>query len=186
MNNQFKIFLDMDQVIGDFVTAVCKVHGRENPYLQKENLGIWHMEDIWRITAQEFWQPMNEAGWEFWAHMPVLPDAHELVELLVSKVGVENVCILSSPSNDPQCIPGKRFWMIKNFPALQKNLLFGSAKRFLAGPNRVLIDDREENVLSFIQHGGAGILIPRPCNRHYTLSNDPLQYVRYCLEQLGL
>lgn len=160
----------MDGVLTDFVTACCAAHGKESPYSDPKNLGIFEMEKLWNISVGEFWAPLDKLGRPFWEEMGKMPDADEIVRILEDEFGRSNICILTSPSYDPGCIPGKRAWIKNHYPQFRNQMIFGTAKRFLAGEGRVLVDDRDENVESFVDYGGHGIVIPRLWNSCHALA----------------
>ena len=155
-------FLDMDGVLANFVAGVCEVHNRPDPYLLPDYKGIFELYEIWEMSPADFWKPLSKEG--FWTNLAKMPDADQIVEVVCRKFGAENVCILTSPSLDSRSVPEKRIWCRRHYPQLASNILFGSAKHFLAGPGRVLIDDRDENICEFCEFGGSGILVPRPWN----------------------
>lgn len=156
-------FLDMDGVIADFVGAICKAHGRPSPYTEASAMGVFEIERLWGMTAREFWQPCNDdAG--FWYGLELMPDAEAIVTHVSRSFGPENVAILTSPSLDRDCVPGKRAWIKKYFPQFAGSMIFTGAKRFLAHEDAMLIDDRDKNVEDFIAAGGEAVLIPRPWN----------------------
>ena len=95
-----------------------------------------------------------------------MPDADEILRMAVDAVGWDQICVLTSPSKYPHCVPGKRAWISKHYPKLTRQILFGSCKHFIAGPNKLLIDDKDSNVKEFHGAGGASILVPRPWNSH--------------------
>ncbi len=167
--NRTKVFLDMDGVLTNFVDACCEAHGKKSPYSDPKSFGIFNMEKLWNITVSEFWAPLDKLGRPFWENMGKMPDADEIVKTLEEEFGRSNICILTSPSYDPGCIPGKREWIKKHYPQFRNQILYGTAKRFLAGDNRVLVDDRDENVNSFVEHGGKAVLIPRLWNCNHAL-----------------
>lgn len=156
-----KVFLDMDGVIADFVGAIHKAHGREYCYADPEARGQFEIEPIWGVTPQEFW---SKDSYELWAEMNVTPEAVDIVSILESAFGSENIAILTSPSMGPGSVPGKREWMRRHFPQFEKRMIFTNAKEFLAGPNRLLVDDRDKNIVDFYGAGGECILIPRHWN----------------------
>lgn len=166
-----KCFLDMDGVIADFVTGACIAHGRPSPYTEPESLGIFDMEKLWSVTPAEFWFPINAGGFAFWSGLAKTPEADGIVSLVSEAFGVENVAILTSPSMDAGCVPGKRAWIAKYFPQFSNRILFGSAKEFLAGPDKFLVDDRDKNILDFEKHGGIGVTVPRPWNALHSASD---------------
>lgn len=162
--------IDMDGVIADFVGAISLAHNRPNPYLKPEAQGIWDMELLWGISAAEFYRPSDCR--EFWVSMPKTPEADQIVELALASFGLANTAILTAPSSFEGCIPGKRAWIERYYPTLKSQMIFGSAKEFLAGPNRWLLDDRDKNVDAFQKAGGHGVLVPRPWNRGHLESGN--------------
>lgn len=151
----------MDGVIADFVGAIHKAHGRPYCYDDPAVRGRFDIDPIWGISAKEFW---STDTFEFWDTVEPHAEATQIVSLLEETFGSENVCILTSPSNGPGCVPGKRSWIRRHFPQFQKRIIFTSAKEFLAGDQRLLIDDRDSNIKDFRDHGGEAILIPRHWN----------------------
>ena len=157
-----KVFLDMDGVIADFLSGVSKAHNRPLPYDRPEAMGVWDTEVLWGITAKEFWAPVDNLS--FWKGLDKTKEADALVDLLSFHYGEKNICILTAPSKSPWCVPGKRWWIEKHFPQFKDRMIFASAKEFLAGPNKILVDDRTQNLKHFEAAGGTGILVPRLWN----------------------
>jgi 5'(3')-deoxyribonucleotidase len=174
--------LDMDGVVADFVGGVCAAHNRPSPYDDPSSYGVFDMDKLWGMTSREFWKPCD--GESFWDDLQKTPDADDIVSSVVNNFGLENIAILTAPSMSPYCVPGKRRWMKRHYPFLAKNMIFTSAKKFLAGPDRVLIDDRNENIESFRAAGGHGILLPRLWNRLYRMWDFSLDHVEVNLRDL--
>lgn len=174
-------FLDMDGVIVDFVGGVCKAHNRKSPYLEQSSYGVWDMEKLWGISVDEFWQPTEYPG--FWRQLEPTTDAEQIVKLVTNAFGLGNIAVLTAPSDSIWCVNEKREWMKSHFPALAKNMIFTSAKRFLAGEDRVLVDDRDKNIDQFSQAGGQTILVPRLWNRKYEFNT--LDTISLCLSHWG-
>lgn len=157
-----QVLLDLDGVLVDFVKGVCKLHGKENPYIDDANHGHFDMDKIWGMTPKEFWGP---CGYSFWANLEFHSEAEELLGILADTPGWNSVCILTSPCDTDGCVDGKRDWVKKNLPDFRKRLLIGSAKEFQTnGTNRLLIDDRNENIEKFERNGGWAWTFPRPWN----------------------
>lgn len=173
-----KCFLDMDGVIADFVGAVHEAHGRPYCYADHSVRGRFDIEPIWGISVDEFWKTDTL---EFWDSIKPTPEAFEIVSMLEKSFGVDNIAILTSPSNGPGCVPGKRSWMRRHFPQFYKQMIFTSAKKFLSGPSRILIDDRDKNIESFHEEGGETILIPRHWNSHHEDSDHVVEWVHEAL-----
>lgn len=155
-----RVFIDMDGVLFDFVTATSRAHNRPSPYLAARNYGHWDMAKLWNITPEAFWAPLNYEG--FWSNMEPLPYARTLVETCLKYT--DNICVLSSPSESKYCVPEKRASIKKYFPEFGKNILFGASKQFIAGPNKILVDDYDVNVDKWRGAGGTATLWPQPWN----------------------
>lgn len=175
-------FIDMDGVIADFVAGICLAHGRTSPYAGGANLGVFDMEKIWGITPEEFWRPANSR--EFWEDLPKTPEADSIIALASARFAPEDIAILTSPSMDPGSIPGKRAWIERHYPQLKSSMILTSAKQFLAGEGRVLIDDRTENIDSFNAFGGEGVMVPRAWNRMHGLAGSVVEEVAAALDAL--
>jgi 5'(3')-deoxyribonucleotidase len=178
-----KLFLDMDGVLADFVDGACKAHDRPSPYIDQLAYGKFEMEKLWAINANEFWSKID-ADPDFWINLKKTPEADILVERSIEWFGRESIAILSAPSMDPKCVPGKRRWMQKHYPRLAKNMIFTSAKEFLASNKNVLVDDKSSNVQHFIEAGGIGIQMPRLWNAQWHRSNHALGDVLQALAEI--
>ena len=180
MNLTKTCFLDMDGVLADFVGGVCKAHDRKTPYEDPKSFGIFDMEKLWGIDAEAFWGPLEYEG--FWYWLDKTPEADEIVELVCGQFGSRNIAILTSPSEYAHCIPEKKEWMKKHYPELAKQMFFGSAKRFMGGPGKVLVDDRDFNIKEFENAVGQGITVCRPWN--WLHGYDPILHLKDCLHEL--
>lgn len=159
--------LDVDGVLADFVAGACEVHNAEYPYTHPQNMGIYEMEGLIGLTSIEFMAPMSK---DFWAGLKPTQDAHEIVKMVESKFGPENVALLTKPVPTPGCLEGKELWIRHHFPQFLNRFLIGSARKsFCAHENSVLIDDHEKNVKEFADAGGRGFLMPAPWNWKYNL-----------------
>lgn len=172
-----KILIDMDGVIADFVGAAHEVHDRGGTFTDPANRGIFEIETIWGISQKEFWKPIDKTE-GFWENLQKTPEADHIVELAESLVGAKNVAILTAPHSSPACIPGKYTWLNKHYPQFRKRIIFGTAKEFLAGPERLLFDDRDKNIEAFNAAGGHGILVPRLWNAGHSVHRDCLEFVK--------
>ncbi len=150
------VLLDMDGVLCEFNDAAYRVHGKEPP--DDPQWGIW---DDLGITEAEFWRPM---GYEFWAGLDWTAEGRWLIAGLENLVDHKNIALLTSPCETPGCYDGKREWVRKNLPDY-RNFIPTSAKHFIAGAGKILVDDRNENVDNFARLGGQGVLVPRTWNR---------------------
>ncbi len=180
---KWKVFCDMDGVLADFQIASFEANGLPDPYTTPESMGCFDIEALWGITPKEFWEPIDRLGVSFWANLKKMPEADELIELLDRRVGLDNVALLTAPHTSPACIPGKYKWIEKNYPIFSKRIIFGSAKEFLAGPNRVLVDDRDKNLQDFHNAGGTSIVVPRLWNKAWREAGNVIETIKSQLDE---
>lgn len=182
-----KLFLDMDGVLADFVGSISKAHNKPSPYTDPStigiSLGLFDIEKIWGITIKQLFEPSN--NYDFWHKMDKTPEADELVKAAFKAVGSDNVAILTAPSISEWCVPGKRAWVRRHYPELVNKIIYGSAKEFLSGPDKILIDDRDKNIDAFNQAGGRGILIPRLWNKDHELADKALSITLERLDEIS-
>ena len=132
-------------------------HYPHNPDTQPEQTD-YRLSTTFGKSRAELWAPL---GYEFWANLKPLPWAHELIEILAERVGMENICLLTAPTEFDGCIDGKRCYIRKHFPQFEHRTLFGLPKQFCSAPTRALIDDYEGNIKNY---SGPSFLFPAPYN----------------------
>lgn len=130
----------MDGVLTDFNDAYFKLTGVD--------LTGKHLND------EKFWNPINNAGYDFWVNMKWMPDGKELWDV----IGKHNPTILSAPSRSNDSRVGKFDWLKRELPGVPLILRSAKRKREFAAPNHILIDDREDNIQGWKDDGGEGIL----------------------------
>lgn len=186
MKNNYTIFCDQDGVLAQFIEGASLAHNRPLPYgpSYPNSYGIWDTEKLWNISANEFWAPLE--GPTFWEELTEYPEALDLINLCERVVGRDQLAILTSPSLSPYCVTGKRKWVKARWPWLEKNMIFTSAKRFLARGTSILIDDRDKNLEDWQEAGGLAIQYPRPWNSGWKLDRDGegFRYIQKRLETL--
>lgn len=170
------VLCDVDEVLAGFVGGARAAHGWSRERLEEAwHPGTWSILEPMSLTEAAFWAPINEAGERFWADLPVLLWAHDLLDHLT--LYTPNWYLVTSPSQSPDSYSGKMVW-IQNLLGKDFNrVVITRYKHLLANPHTVLIDDREESVKKFAQHGGHGITFPARNNRLYSQDHDPLPYV---------
>ena len=144
MNNLPRIYLDMDGVLFDFVKNIEKTTG----------LTI----DQWtKLGRKERWDPII-ANKKFWSDGPWLNEGKKLFNF-VKKYQPHILSAYVEHAHDPNCIPGKRKWAMRNtgIPSNKINLVMRSQKKNYASPGSILIDDYEKNTKEFTARGGTGI-----------------------------
>lgn len=169
------IFLDMDGVCADFVKAACAAHGKDD-----SEVDCWNFFEKWGITEDEFWEPVNAGGREFWANLEPYPWFDELVSMV--KDADKNFYVLTKPSRQASCLAGKLDWIHKHFGDKCRNYIFAPNKSPLAAPKRLLIDDSDDNVKGFRKHGGVAYLFPQPWNASRHSASDDFSWLRETLD----
>jgi hypothetical protein len=113
-------------------------------------------------TVEQFWENVPRIAW---SHTPRAREFDFLLDNALDLVGRENICLLTSPTKDPESLAGKLEWIHLNLPSwMHRQYLVGPRKHFCARPDSLLIDDSDDNVKKFREHGGNAILVPRPWN----------------------
>lgn len=140
---QYKIFCDMDGVLTDF--------DKRFEYFG----GLTPDEYQARFSKSQFWKLIDDkVGFEFWAKMPWMPDGKQLW----SYIEKYKPMLLSAPSQKPSSRYGKRVWVNDNLPGVKLILAKRENKQDYSKPNRILIDDRADNIEEWKSKGGIGIL----------------------------
>jgi 5'(3')-deoxyribonucleotidase len=166
------IFIDLDGVIVDFTTPALRKHGvtirDESGYPADCEWDILQACNKLRgrerrfnsnpLTAAEFWDAFD---YDFWYGLPLYPGASTFVKNL-EQWG--DIYFATTPALSSDCVAGKYDWVKKHFPEYRSKLVICTHKEVLAGPNTILIDDRDKNCEAFEKAGGIAIPVPRPWN----------------------
>ena len=162
---QYKIFCDMDGVLTDF--------DKRFEYFG----GLTPDEYQAKFSKSQFWKLIDDkVGFEFWAKMPWMPDGKQLW----SYIEKYKPMLLSAPSQKPSSRYGKRVWvkdnlpLTKDAPKVKLILAKREKKQDYSKTNRILIDDRADNIEEWKSKGGIGIL--------HTSAADTIEK----LKQIGL
>lgn len=130
----------MDGVLVDFNEGYYKLTG--------------HKLDGVHRTDERFWDPINEAGYDFWINLNWMPDGKELWSY-IEKYTPE---LLSAPSRQNNSRVAKHDWVNRELPGVHLILRSAKHKKDFASPKSILIDDRVDNIADWVGAGGIGIL----------------------------
>jgi len=110
-----------------------------------------------KLDRKKRWDPVI-ANKTFWSNGPWLSEGKKLFNF-VKKYNPHILSAYVEHAFDPNCIPGKTKWAMKNtgIPRSRINLVMRSQKKTYASPGSILIDDYEKNTKEFTQRGGIGI-----------------------------
>jgi hypothetical protein len=178
-----EIEIDMDGILTDFNRGMCRAHNKPYPFDDPANAGNFNLDEIWGISAEEFWEV---AEFDFWANLPRTDEADRIIRWAEEKVGKDNVAILTSPSKNIYCEAGKKYWLQIHYPEYfhQRKYTFARHKWKLAQPHRLLIDDYDRNYNQFTAAGGKCFLFPRPWNTRYKEAHEGMLLLESYLEKL--
>ena len=164
-----KIFCDVDEVLADFVGAVCRLHGVDSDPVHRyraktswdTGVPIGKQKYGREITQEEFWNPIHhhqkgEKRW--WADIPPLPWCGILYRAL-KKMDAEMI-LVTSPSRSYASHLGKYLWVQRWLGHDPGRVFITPHKHLLSAPGRLLIDDRPKNCQDWASEGGQGYLFP--------------------------
>lgn len=135
------IFLDCDGVLANFnqhVSDLCGDHPRNMP------------DDM-------LWDKISVID-DFWLTVPVMPDAHELVEYL-SSMNRDLIVLTGCPkTNFQQVSEHKKQWIQNHFENIDVITCLSKNKpMYMRDNNDILIDDFSRNCNKWIKAGGIAI-----------------------------
>ena len=154
---QYKIYCDMDGVLVDFEKGYEELTGR--------NIRGKHIRG-----DADFWQPISDAGEDFWVNLEWMSDGKELW----SYIKPYSPKLLSAPSREKSSRTGKEKWVAEHLPGVPLLLKPADQKQLYASSKSILIDDRKDNIERWIEAGGIGI--------HHTSASNTVSK----LKELGL
>lgn len=168
-----RILLDVDGVVLDFNSAAK----RASFISDHEEPTFWNWFEGYGISEKEFWDNVKLCGADFYGEMvEKYPWTDELVSL------VRSYGELTFVTNGPTFVDGKIQRLSSDYPDAHIILMNRSDKHLLAASDRVLIDDKRENICEFVDTGGRGILFPQPWNGNGKYFRDRMAYVRHRLQ----
>lgn len=178
------IFLDLDEVLADWLTPTLRLLGRDPEQAVVEWAELsprpWDVFEALGMSANKAWSAIDNAGAEHWANLPLHPWS---LQLYSHCSAIAPTYLLTSPSLSPSCAAGKVEWIQRHFGKGFRDFLIGPAKVACARPGAVLIDDSPINCRKFIGAGGGAILFPGLGNDLHTQRKAPLIHVHAALAE---
>ena len=181
-----EIYLDLDGVCVDFISAAVRAHGF-NPEetldeWSKNHAGEFHPYVVLDIEMDAFWEKLHSLGEEFWVNLKPYPWFENLYHSL-TRMG--EVIFCTSTTRSPTCVSGKLKWLQEQFGTDFNRYIFTAHKDRLAHPNAYLIDDFDANIERFSSRGGNGILFPQIWNSQHYCEQNPIEFIEKRLFELG-
>jgi len=156
-----EVYVDMDGVIADFFTEYAKLAGIESG----------NYRDIPPAKTDPTLNKM--VGTDFFARLPKIPSADQLIAMVVKLYGHYHICSSPLRGDFENSEKWKRVWIEKHLKPQPKDIIITPNKAKYAkqadGTPNILIDDRGSNISAWEQAGGIGI--------KYQADEDSLQKV---------
>ena len=140
----FKIFVDMDGVIVDFIRGWKEIGISDKSFHEYEDI----------VGKSKIYEQLREKGGvSWWADLKWLPDGKELWNYIKKY----NPLILTTPATFQESKDGKKIWCDRELGP-DVPLIFSKEKGEYATPNGILIDDYQKKIDNWRNNGGIGIL----------------------------
>jgi hypothetical protein len=147
----YTIYCDMDGVLCDFENRFEHFTGLSPDQYRVEMTKKYGEKK----SLDMFWDIINhQIGMRFWRGMHWMPEGKALWEYIKPY----KPTLLTAPSYHNSSTEGKTSWVEDHIPGTP--IIFKQAKQKsnLAGPNKILIDDREDTIMNWKSKNGIGIL----------------------------
>lgn len=173
----FKIFIDSDGVIRDFVGTCEKRYQRTFNWTNQTDV-----RDILGFSRKDWGKELDSLSWD---KMTPTEEAFDLFQLLKKYFEFSQVFIVTSVPLSRSCLGKCADWYLTYLPEYVKSnkVIFCPDKSLLASRFSILLDDHEKTCRRFSRAGGWSILFPRPWNSLGKIYN-PLGYIDYELKKI--
>lgn len=166
----YKVLLDMDGVIVDFLGGVCKYFNfPERLFYSRYPKGEFHgLISALGITKKELWKRTNNVN--FWENLEPTREFSEIMNTLKPFSKNNKLCICTSHGGNAETAYGKIKWIQKHIPKIPYSIT--ENKEFYSNKYNILVDDRDKNCLKFEENGGRVILFPRIQNSNFKYNTN--------------
>lgn len=151
LSKTYIIYCDMDGVLCDFESRFEHFTGLSPDQYRVEMTKKYGEKK----SLNMFWNVIDhQVGMRFWRGMSWMPEGRALWDYIKQY----KPTLLTAPSYHNSSKEGKQAWVEDNIPGTP--IIFKQAKQKadLAGPNKILIDDREDTIMNWKTKNGIGIL----------------------------
>ena len=144
----YTIYVDLDGVLCDFKGQFIKLTNQDPQKVENE-------------SKTKFWKIVKNLGVPFWSTMPWVKGSKKMWKFL--KDNFKDVQVLSALSKEKESKIGKRKWIERELKNTKYSLVYLSKnKQNYSGKNKILIDDRKDNIEQWKVAGGIGVLFKTP------------------------
>jgi len=168
-----RLFLDMDGVLVNWLEGVHRLNHwpyTEGTWPYKMGPEGWYFYRELGVSGKNLFDGQGRA---FWRSLEWLPEGKSVFKMCEGLFG-NRMCLLTNPHDGEGVVDGRKDWIKREIPHMSKRVLIGACKEMCATPDTILIDDFEENIITWRNAGGIGVLMPSPWNslhqqtKHYT------------------
>jgi hypothetical protein len=151
----YQIYCDMDGVLCDFEGRFEHFTGLSPDQYRAKAQKEYGEKKV----DEKFWDIIDhQVGLRFWRGMPWMSEGRELWDYIKPY----KPTLLTAPSWHNSSREGKQLWVEDhlNTEKIKTPIIFKQAdkKANLSGPNKILIDDRENTIMNWKHKNGIGIL----------------------------
>ena len=151
LSKAYTIFCDMDGCLCNFEARFEHFTGLSPDQYRAEMTKKYGEKK----SLDMFWDVINhQVGMRFWRGMPWMPEGKDLWAYIKQYKPI----LLTAPSYHDSSKEGKQAWVQDHIPGTKIIFKQADKKADLAGPNQILIDDREDTIMSWKSKNGIGIL----------------------------
>lgn len=153
-----RLLIDMDDVMADTTLHIMNnVNSKKDKNYRIEDIQIPENYAIFKEDYQSIRGMLWEKG--FFQHIPLMPDAQEVVAKLHQKY---ELFVVSAATEFPLSMAEKLEWLDKYFPYIGWEHTVFCGHKFMIKAD-YLIDDHEKNLVNFT---GTPLLFNAPHNQH--------------------
>ena len=152
------IYVDLDGVMAAWTETVYAHFGKVMP----EGDIAYDVHHDLGLDEADMWDVLNALGPAWWAELPPYPWMRGLWSGL-SDLGTD-IAVLTSPCTVGNSAMGKTQWIRRHIGADFRAYVMTADKWRLAHPRAVLVDDSDEKLRKFSEHGGLSVVFPRQWN----------------------
>ena len=183
-------FFDVDGVLVDLITPICRLHRLHATTLNRQLIGAdvtdgvmgwthdnWNHWDQWKTWNWPSFTPHGISVADIYdEHEPLPYDSEALAKLNMLCEASQrneldgNTVLLLTQCSEPEATQAKKNYFIRRgFPGLSKALLSvvnsEEKHQFCHGQNSVIVDDKPQTIREWSRAGGHGYLMERPWNQ---------------------
>lgn len=162
------VCLDADGILCDFVSAANRAINIPAETIPE----CWDWWTAHGFTDDQFWGAVNRRGLSFYTHdVKPFPWAQDVIRL-AKQFGHVVIATATSPRHETGDY-GKRLWCREHCAGIE--VISIKSKFMLAGSDRFLIDDCDENVRKFCEKKGWGHVFAHPFNSNRSRCGDRIE-----------